>query len=110
MFITHYYTDFEYQPVRDIAQASVYGHGTNVIQGLAVGFESTMLPILVVCSAILVSYYLGKTSGIGTDAGGAQAGLFGTAVATMGMLSNLTYVICLLVEASCGIQLLDLHQ
>lgn len=95
VFITQYYTDFEYQPVRDIAKASESGHGTNVIQGLAVGFESTMMPVLVVCSAILVSFYLGKSSGIPSHDGGFEAGLFGTAVATMGMLSNLTYVLAM---------------
>jgi inorganic pyrophosphatase len=85
------------------------GHGTNVIAGLAVGMKSTMLPVLVVCTAILLSFQLGKTSGLdfkglpptawktlGADANpGLPAGLFGTAVATMGMLSNLTYVLAM---------------
>jgi len=97
IFITQYYTDFEYQPVKDIAKASESGHGTNVIQGIAVGFESTMLPILVVSAAILMAFYLGRSSGLQTSAqdNGFQAGLFGTAVATMGMLSNLTYVLAM---------------
>jgi len=95
VLITQYYTDFEYQPVRDIAKASESGHGTNIIQGLAVGFESTMMPVIVVCSAVLVSFYLGRTSGLSGHDEGFEAGLFGTAVATMGMLSNLTYVLAM---------------
>ena len=57
-----YYTDFKHRPVREIAEASESGSATNVIAGLGVGYESTFLPILVVCAAILVSYYLGRTT------------------------------------------------
>jgi len=105
VLITQYYTDFNYQPVKDIASAAeMGGHGTNVIAGLGVGFMSTMAPILVVCVAILSSYFLGMTAGLETTgAFGLQtgvnprmaSGLFGTAVATMGMLSNLTYVLAM---------------
>jgi len=100
VLITQYYTDFTYGPVRNIAKASESGHGTNIIAGLGVGFESTMLPILVVVTAILTSYFLGQSSGLKTIHGQSSnsteaAGLFGTAVATMGMLSNLTYVLAM---------------
>jgi len=95
VLITQYYTDFNYQPVKDIAEASTSGHGTNIIQGLAVGFESAMLPILVICAAILAAFVLGKSSGLPGSDDGTAAGLFGTAVATMGMLSNLTYVLAM---------------
>jgi len=99
VLITQYYTDFQYRPVKAIAHASVSGHGTNVIAGLAVGFESTMVPLVVVIAAILSSYYLGKWTGLDSDTDisriASSAGLFGTAVATMGMLSNLTYVLAM---------------
>jgi H(+)-translocating pyrophosphatase len=96
VLITQYYTDFNYGPVQRIALASTHGHGTNIIAGLGVGFESTMLPILLVLSAILASYFLGKSTGLHTESGDTTAaGLFGTAVATMGMLSNLTYVLAM---------------
>merc|ERR1719284_2178970 len=88
VLITQFYTDFAYRPVKDIAQASVSGHGTNVIAGLAVGFESAFLPLLVVICAILSTYYLGKSTGLDANTEIAKmaspAGLYGTAVATMG--------------------------
>jgi len=99
VLITQFYTDFKYRPVKDIAQASVSGHGTNVIAGLAVGFESAFLPLLVVIIAILLTYYIGKSTGLDADTEitkmASPAGLYGTAVATMGMLSNLTYVLAM---------------
>jgi Na+/H+-translocating membrane pyrophosphatase len=109
VLITQYYTDFNYAPVQQIAAAAeMGGHGTNVIAGLGVGFKSTMLPVLVVCVAIQTAYTLGATAGLNHDTcydealqkqtlGSPQvaAGLFGTAVATMGMLSNLTYVLAM---------------
>jgi inorganic pyrophosphatase len=97
VLITEYYTDFRHQPVRNIALASESGHGTNVIAGLGVGMESTAAPILLVSAAILAAYYLGRTSGIGEndETSRTAGGLFGTAVATMGMLSNLTYVLAM---------------
>ena len=81
-----YYTDYAFQPVRDIAEASTTGHGTNIIAGVAVGMRSTAIPIVSVSAAVLASYHLGRTSGLGDT--GHAAGLFGTAVATMGMLST----------------------
>jgi K(+)-stimulated pyrophosphate-energized sodium pump len=87
--ITLYYTESRFKPVQGIAQASVSGPATNVIQGIAVGFESTVLPVLVVSVAILVSYKLGEASGL------EGAGLFGTAVAVMGMLGPAGYVLAM---------------
>ena len=87
---TQYNTDYAYHPVKSIAAASTTGHGTNIITGVAVGMKSTTIPVVMVSFAVLVAYWLGRTSGIGD---GHSAGLFGTAVATMGMLSSAGYVL-----------------
>jgi K(+)-stimulated pyrophosphate-energized sodium pump len=68
VMITEYYTGTTYRPVRSIADASTKGHGTNVIQGLAVSLESTALPVVVISIGILVSYIAGGVYGIGTAA------------------------------------------
>ena len=89
VFITQYYTEYKFRPVRDIAEASQTGPATNVISGVAVGLESTAYPILVIAAAIIGSYYLGAASGL------RNAGLFGTAVATMGMLGTAAYILAM---------------
>jgi K(+)-stimulated pyrophosphate-energized sodium pump len=71
--ITEYFTSTKYSPVKSIAQASVSGHGTNVIQGLAISMKATALPLVVIVLGILASYHYG--------------GLYGIAVAAMSMLS-----------------------
>lgn len=78
--------------MRLIAQASTTGHGTNIIAGVAVGMQSTIVPVLAVSVAVISTYWLGRTSGLGL---GHNAGLFGTAVATMGMLSSAGYVLAM---------------
>lgn len=65
IWITEYYTSTEYRPVRTIAKASETGHGTNVIQGLAISMESTTLPTLVICVGIIVAYNLAGVLGLG---------------------------------------------
>lgn len=81
ILITEYYTATTHKPVKDIANASVTGPGTNVITGLAVGLQSTALPVIVICAGILSSYLI---------MGGASnpaLGLYGIAIAAAAMLS-----------------------
>ena len=81
IWVTEYYTGVEYRPVRSISQASVTGHGTNVIQGLAVSLESCALPAIIIIAGILITYSL--------------AGLFGIAIAVTAMLALAGFVVAL---------------
>jgi K(+)-stimulated pyrophosphate-energized sodium pump len=89
VYITQYYTEYKYRPVQSIAEASKTGPATNIIAGIGVGFECTAAPALVMGAALLLSYFLGKSSGL------PRAGLFGTAVATMGMLATAAYILAM---------------
>ena len=89
VYITQYYTEYTYKPVKSIAEASLTGPATNIIAGIAVGMESTGYPILVIGIAIVSAYFLGAHSGL------QDAGLFGTAVATMGMLATAAYILAM---------------
>jgi K(+)-stimulated pyrophosphate-energized sodium pump len=81
IWITEYYTGTNYRPVRSIAKASETGHGTNVIQGLAISLESTALPTLVICAGIIIAYIL--------------AGIIGIAFAATAMLALAGMVVAL---------------
>ena len=89
VYITQYYTEYKFRPVKAIAEASQTGPATNIITGVAVGLECTAIPVLVISVAIIASYYLGNMSGV------QHAGLFGTAVATMGMLGTAAYILAM---------------
>ena len=81
IWITEYYTGTDFRPVQSIAKASITGHGTNVIQGLAISLEATALPALVIIAGILVTYSL--------------AGLFGIAIAVTTMLALAGMIVAL---------------
>ncbi|HAH07897.1 MAG TPA: sodium-translocating pyrophosphatase, partial [Elusimicrobia bacterium] len=96
VLITQYYTEYKYRPVREIAEASQTGPATTIISGLAVAMECTALPVLATSAALLGAYYFGIYAlagepGISRNA----AGLYGTAIATMGMLSTCAYILAM---------------
>lgn len=81
MWTTEYYTSTKYRPVKSIAKASVTGHGTNVIQGLATSLESTALPVVIIAGGIIFSYL--------------NAGLLGIAIAATSMLALAGIIVAL---------------
>jgi len=87
IFITDYYTSKSHKPVQEIAEASKTGHATNVIRGYALALQSTAMPVVVISVAILLSYYLGTLFAAASGLDSFTGGIYGTAVATMGMLS-----------------------
>jgi K(+)-stimulated pyrophosphate-energized sodium pump len=96
VWITEYYTESHYRPVQSIAEASLTGPATNIISGLAVGMETPALPVLAISAALLLSYYCGvqglhEVAGISDYA----KGIYGTAIATMGMLACAAYILAM---------------
>ncbi len=111
VFITQYYTAGAWRPVQEIANAAKTGPATTIISGVAVGFETTALPTISIAIALGASYWLGTLGNpVGTDTfditipgvSGAftvntaiASGIFGTAVATMGMLMSCAYILAM---------------
>jgi K(+)-stimulated pyrophosphate-energized sodium pump len=89
VLITVYYTESNFRPVKSIAKSSLTGHATNIISGFAVGLEATVLPAIVLALALLASFKLGEISGL------LHGGLYGTAVATMGMLATCAFILAM---------------
>jgi len=90
VWITEYYTAKEYRPVKTIAKASLTGHGTNVIAGLAMSMEATALPVMVIVASIMGAYWLG-----GGFSGNPSSGLFAIALSAVSMLSMTGIVVAI---------------
>src|SRR5512138_3014775 len=95
VYITQYYTAGTFRPVREIAEASKTGPATNIISGVAVGFETTFVTAITIGIALFASHWLGSQAGIVNADGKDVGGIFGTAVATMGMLMTTAYILAM---------------
>jgi K(+)-stimulated pyrophosphate-energized sodium pump len=95
VYITQYYTAGSYRPVREIAEASRTGPATNIISGTAVGFETTAVTAITIGIALMTSHWLGSQAGLVNADGKDVGGIFGTAVATMGMLMTTAYILAM---------------
>ena len=91
--LTQYYTDYHHGPVKKIVASSKTGAATNIISGLAVGLESTGPSLLLIVTAMTGAFYLGELTGLAAHKGDSLGGLFGTALATMGMFTSAVYVL-----------------
>jgi K(+)-stimulated pyrophosphate-energized sodium pump len=95
VYITQYYTAGSFRPVREIAEASKTGPATNIISGTAVGFETTAVTAITIGIALFASFTLGSQAGLINEAGDNVGGIFGTAVATMGMLMTTAFILAM---------------
>jgi K(+)-stimulated pyrophosphate-energized sodium pump len=95
VYITQYYTSGDWRPVKTIAEASKTGVATNIISGISVGFETTGLPAITISAALLSSYALGEAVNFPDAGETVSGGIFGTAVATMGMLMSAAYILAM---------------
>ena len=97
VYITQYYTSGTWRPVREIAESTLTGPATTIITGIAVGLECVALPVLAICGALGLSYFLGSQVSFPIVVGAPtvinSGGIFGTAVATMGMLMSCAYIL-----------------
>jgi K(+)-stimulated pyrophosphate-energized sodium pump len=95
VYITQYYTAGGWRPVKEIAEASKTGPATNIISGTAVGFETTAVTAITIAIALFLSHFLGQQAHLTDSAGNDVGGIFGTAVATMGMLMTTAYILAM---------------
>jgi K(+)-stimulated pyrophosphate-energized sodium pump len=94
VYITQYYTSGSWRPVQEIAKASRTGPATNIIIGTAVGYETTAATAITIGLALVISFVLGSHADI-ANVPGYSSGVFGTAVATMGMLMSAAYILAM---------------
>lgn len=85
--LTMYYTESMFRPVKSIAKACQTGHATNIIRGFAMALECTAMPVIVLSVALIVSFLFGKWTEL------PNGGVYGVAVATMGMLASAAYIL-----------------
>jgi K(+)-stimulated pyrophosphate-energized sodium pump len=95
LYLTQYYTSGAWRPVKEIAAATLTGPATTIITGIAVGFECSALPVLAISAALGLSYFLGSRVELGTHGIINVGGIYGTAVATVGMLMCCAYVLAM---------------
>jgi K(+)-stimulated pyrophosphate-energized sodium pump len=95
VYLTQYYTAGSFRPVREIAEASKTGPATNIISGTAVGFETTAVTAISIGLALFASHWLGEQAHLQNAQGVNVGGIFGTAVATMGMLMTTAYILAM---------------
>jgi K(+)-stimulated pyrophosphate-energized sodium pump len=96
VYITQYYTAGNWRPVQELAHASRTGPATNIISGFAVGLESTGVTAIIISVALGLSYFFGiKAAELDPALANVNSGLFGTAVATMGMLTTVAYILAM---------------
>jgi len=95
VMITEYFTSTSFSPVKHIARASLTGHGTNVIAGLAVSMKATGMPVIVICGAIVWAFYIGAGGFANVTSTQAVAGLFAIALSAVSMLSMTGIVVAI---------------
>ncbi len=93
LFVTYYYTEYQYSPVRSIAISSRTGSATNIITGMGVALECTALPTIILAGALMMAYHFGTLAL--PEMPHTSAGLYGTAIATMGMLAPCAYILAM---------------
>ena len=98
VFITQYYTAGTWRPVREIAEATLTGPATTILSGVTIGFECVVMPVLAICAALGLSYFFGSQVHLVREVHGGVinvGGIFGTAVATVGMLMSCGYILAM---------------